>query len=308
MELQVSVLIITYNHEKYISRAIESVLAQNVNFSYQIVLSDDCSTDKTAEIVLNYADKFSEKFNVQIRKKNVGPSKNAIDNYLRCHGKYIAILEGDDYWIDENKLQKQYDFMEAHPDVAFCYTNAYSFIDGNEAQTEIMIKKSPSQNIFDLDYYLNNGCFLTPTLTLFIRKDAFPNPVPDWLQSTFNLDWALNILYLENGKAAYLYEITAMYRMHQGGVTSSTYLPSIIHNGIALSKNLDHHFNYKYHHVFGKLQWRYKQLAVFFFEKKKYFKGIYWLSFCFFRNPASVITDTYFLKTLYKVTFTDHVV
>ena len=303
---QISVCIITYNHEKFIRRCIDSVLTQIIGEPIEITIGEDFSKDKTRNICREYKEKHPHKIRLIENKSNLGVCTNWINTIQSCSGKYIAILEGDDYWIDENKLQKQYDFMETHPDVAFCYTNAFSFIDGNDEQKEIMIKNKPNQNIFDLDFYINNGCFLTPTLTLFIRKDAFPDPVPDWLQRTFNLDWALNILYLQKGKAAYLDEITAMYRMHQGGITSSTYLPSIIHNGIALSKNLDCHFNYKYHHVFGKLQWRYHKLTVFYFEKKKYLKGFYWLFFCFFRNPLAIVTDIYFLKTLYKVTFTGH--
>jgi len=305
-EIVVSVCIITYNQEKFISKAIDSVLAQKVSFKYELVISDDASIDKTQEIIHQYKDKYPEIFSIRFRENNVGVCTNVIENIKRCKGKYFAYLEGDDYWIDENKLQKQFDFMEAHPDVAFCYTNTYSFFDANEEQKEIMIKNNPSQNIFDLDYYIKESCFLMPTLTLFIRKNAFPKSVPAWLYYTFNLDWALNILYLQKGKAAYLDEITAMYRMHKGGITSSTYFPTAVHNGIKLVKNIDRHFKYKYHNVFGKVQWRYYQLVVYYFQKNKFLIGFYWLIFSFFRNPIAFITDTNFLKTLYKVTFQSH--
>jgi glycosyltransferase involved in cell wall biosynthesis len=306
MEKGVSVLMICYNQEKYISRAIESVLAQKTNFPIVIFISDDCSTDTTPEIIKEYANQFPELFKVLIRDKNVGVSQNTLENYQRCTEKYIALLEGDDYWIDENKLQKQFDFMEANPQVALCFTNACSFIDGNEEEKKIMIKEKLDQNIFDLDHYLYSGRIFMPTLTIFIRKNAFPDSIPDWLYNTFNLDWAMNILFMQKGKAGYIDEITAMYRKHKGGIILSTELPVIVHNGIRLAKNLDKHFDYKYHHVFGKRQWRYNQLVLYYFEKKKYLSGFYWLVYTFFRNPIAFLTNSFFLKTLYKVIFQGH--
>lgn len=299
----VSVCIITYNHEKFINKCIDGVLNQKTAYSFEIVIGEDFSTDNNRSICQNYAKKHPSKIRLIENSKNIGVCANWINTIQSCTSKYFAILEGDDYWIDENKLQKQFDFMEAHPEVSFCYTDAYLFIDGNEEEKEVMIKNKPDQNIFDLDYYINGGCFFIPTLTLFIRKDAFPDPVPEWLYKTFNLDWALNILYLQKGKAAYLGENTAMYRKHFGGISLATYFPTIVHNALVLLKNLDQHFNNKYHHAFGKNQWRYHQLVVFYFQKRKYAKGFYWLFYSFFRNPKAFLTNLYFLKTLYKVIF-----
>lgn len=306
MEPLVTVLMLSYNHEQFIEKAIESVLKQNTSFDFELIIGDDYSSDKTRQVCLKYKRENPEILNLIFHDKNIGFQNNYIDNFRLAKGRYVAYLEGDDYWTDSNKLQKQFDFMEDHPDVAFCYTNAFSFYTGNEENKDIMIKSKPAENIYDLDFYIKNNCFVIPSLTLFIRKTVFPDPLPKWLSKTINFDWALNILLFQKGKAAYINEISAMYRIHKGGVISSTYLPAAVHNGIKLAKNLDKHFNYNYHHVFGKIQWRYNQLAVFYFEKKKYVKGFYWLFFCFFRNPIAFVTNTYFLKTLYKVTFTAH--
>lgn len=302
----VSVFMITYNHENFIAKAIESVLKQKTNFVFEFFISDDSSKDKTTQICLSYQEKYPTIITFNSNETNVGFQSNYIENFKNLNFKYIAYIEGDDYWIDENKLQKQYDFMEAHPEVALCYTNAFSFNDGNEEVKEIMIKNKPGQNIFDLDYYINAGRFFMPTLTLFIRKNAFPDPIPDWLYNTFNLDWAMNILFMQNGKAGYIDDITAMYRKQQSGIISSTELPVVVRNGIQLAKNMDKHFNYKYHYFFGKRQWWYYQLVLYYFEKKKYLRGFYWLLYSFFRNPVSFTTNTYFLKTLYKVVFQGH--
>ena len=92
-----SVLIITYNHEKFIGKALDSALGQKTNFDYEIVIGEDCSTDKTRQILLEYKKKYPRKVKLVLQEKNVGPNENFIDTYMACTGKYIAMLEGDDY-------------------------------------------------------------------------------------------------------------------------------------------------------------------------------------------------------------------
>ena len=115
-----SVFMITYNHEKHIAEAIESALMQKTSFKYEIVIGEDCSTDQTREIVLEYATRYADKVKPIYQERNVGANKNAASVREACKGKYIALLEGDDYWIDPLKLQKQVDFLEAHPDFSIC--------------------------------------------------------------------------------------------------------------------------------------------------------------------------------------------
>ena len=112
----VSVGMLTYNHEKYISRALDSILMQEVNFNYEIVIADDCSTDKTRDIILNYKKRYPDIIRPIFNEKNIGSQNNA--NLIRtaCVGKYRATLEGDDYWITATKLQKQVDFLEKNPE------------------------------------------------------------------------------------------------------------------------------------------------------------------------------------------------
>lgn len=111
----VSVAMIAYNQEEYIAQAIESVLMQKVNFSYEILIGDDASSDGTAQILDKYQNRYPNLIKVYHRKHNMGMCKNSYDIFYRCRGKYIAKLEGDDYWIYESKLQRQVEFLEAHP-------------------------------------------------------------------------------------------------------------------------------------------------------------------------------------------------
>ena len=116
----VSIVMIAYNVDNYIAEAIESVLSQQVSFPYELVVGEDCSTDKTLQIALKYQSEHPGVIRVLQREKNLGLTPNCVDTHNHCRGKYIALLDGDDYWTDKNKLQKQVDFMESHPEYAGC--------------------------------------------------------------------------------------------------------------------------------------------------------------------------------------------
>lgn len=115
-EKLVSVIVITYQHKRYIRKALDSVLSQNVNFSIEIIVADDCSTDGTRDILIEYKRKYKEKLKVILRKKNIGATRNYYAAQKKASGKYIICLEGDDYWTDNDKLKKQVHFLENHPE------------------------------------------------------------------------------------------------------------------------------------------------------------------------------------------------
>src|ERR1035438_4784180 len=119
-ELKVSVLIITYNHEKYIAQAIESVLMQKTDFRYELIIGEDCSTDGTGEIVREYGRKRPEIVHAPLRERNIGARRNFRRIFAAARGKYIALLEGDDYWTSPQKLQAQADLLDAHPETSLC--------------------------------------------------------------------------------------------------------------------------------------------------------------------------------------------
>lgn len=119
-DIKVSVIMTVYNHEAYIEQAIESVLMQKVDFKYELLIGEDCSTDRSLELIRQYEDR--EQVKIFAREKNMHqlPIRNGIDLRLRSKGRYIILLEGDDYWTDDTKLQKQVDFLDAHPDYIAC--------------------------------------------------------------------------------------------------------------------------------------------------------------------------------------------
>lgn len=127
----VSIAMLAYNHEKYIAKAIESVLMQNVEFLYQIIIGEDCSTDNTRKIILEYKNKYPDRIHLILHQSNKGMHENARILRENCTGKYIANLEGDDYWVDPYKLQKQVNFLEKNQHYVAC-AHSVKIVDGND--------------------------------------------------------------------------------------------------------------------------------------------------------------------------------
>lgn len=119
--MKLSVVFITYNHEKYVEKALRSVLEQKTDFDFEVVVGEDYSTDSTRSIIEKVASEYPGKCRLLFREKNLGrPTLNVYQTTMECKGEYIAYLEGDDYWSDENKLQKQVDYLDSHPEYIAC--------------------------------------------------------------------------------------------------------------------------------------------------------------------------------------------
>jgi glycosyltransferase involved in cell wall biosynthesis len=112
---------ITYNQDQFVGQAIESVLSQQVDFEYELVIGEDCSTDRTREIVASFGAKFPDRIRLLLPKSNLGMQENFKATLAACSGQYVAILEGDDYWTSPLKLKRQVEFLDAHSDCAMCF-------------------------------------------------------------------------------------------------------------------------------------------------------------------------------------------
>ena len=124
-DIMVSVYCITYNHKDFIRKCLDGIVMQKTDFKFEVVIYDDCSTDGTREIVLEYIEKYPDLFVPILPDENRAQKEGFhginVDMCKKCQGKYIALCEGDDYWTDENKLQIQVDYMEKHPDFSGCF-------------------------------------------------------------------------------------------------------------------------------------------------------------------------------------------
>jgi glycosyltransferase involved in cell wall biosynthesis len=162
---------ITYNHEAYIREAIESALRQHTNFNYEIIIGEDCSTDNTRDIVFQYAKIYPDTITVITSKRNVGATQNSIRTFKACQGKYIAFLNGDDYFFSPHKLQKQVDFLESHPDCGIVHSDYNEYAQKtNKLITRAHYrarKRIPVGYVFE-DLLINN--FIV-TLTVCMRRE-----------------------------------------------------------------------------------------------------------------------------------------
>ncbi len=212
-----SVCLITYNHEKFVAQAIESILKQNTSFNWELVIADDCSTDQTRNILKEYQQKYPEKIHLILQEKNVGPAENFIRLITFPKSKYIAYLEGDDYWIDENKLQKQVDFLEANPDYGIHSSGAKLIKD--DILTEESIGYGKESKAFEItDFYRNNNLV---SCTIMFRNVL--NEFPSFYKKIAFGDWFLYILLMHKtgGKSYRLNENLSAYRIHNTSAMAS---------------------------------------------------------------------------------------
>lgn len=176
-DIKVTIYCITYNHVDVISKALDSFLMQKTNFKYQILVHDDCSTDGTVDILKKYEKEYPDVFTMLYEEKNQYQQGNELyyimEPYIK--GDYVAICEGDDYWIDENKLQKQYDFMEVHKDVSICVHRANHV--SYESDQSFVTPRNMNENTYvSIDDVISLGGGYFPTCSFFYRNSCEFSP------------------------------------------------------------------------------------------------------------------------------------
>lgn len=217
---KVSVFMITYNHEKYIAEALDSILMQKTDFDFDIVIGEDCSTDATRRIVLEYSRKYPDKIKLLLHNVNVGFISNLMYVLEACTGKYVAMCEGDDYWTDPFKLQKQVDFLEANKEYILA-THGYRMVrDGSVIRTidhnEFIGNNNTDGFEFDKDFTLYH--WVTQPVTALFRREAFK---VDIRQYRYFRDVHLFYHILKNGKGYFQNFVGADYRLHSTGIDST---------------------------------------------------------------------------------------
>lgn len=204
-----SVCLITYNHVKYIRDAIDGVLMQKVNFSWELIIADDFSTDGTREILLEYKDKYPDVIKLILQEKNVGAAQNWMDLITAPTSKYIAYFEGDDYWTDPYKLQKQVRFLEDNEEYGLTYTKAKVFND----KKGVFEKNITGKALNNKDLLISGSI---PTLTTMFRRNLFRQYLLDVEPTNKNWkmgDYPIWLWFQFNSKIYFLPEITSTYRL-----------------------------------------------------------------------------------------------
>ncbi len=220
----ISVLMLTYNHAPYISEAIESVLNQETDYILELIICDDASTDGTQDIARRYAEKDSRVV-LSLQPTNTKFGKNFVDGCSLIQGKYVAFCEGDDYWTDSGKLQKQVSFLEGHPDFSISAHKVQMLIMGEQqpsSQKQFIYKDCSADDqrirdgIFYADEAIANYYFQTGSLVLRWR---FTKGLPDWFRQRMMFDHFMFMLHAVEGKIKYFDEAMSVWRRHGGGYT-----------------------------------------------------------------------------------------
>ncbi|MEJ6981365.1 glycosyltransferase [Pedobacter sp. P351] len=220
-DITVSICCITYNHEEYIAQTIEGFLMQKTNFKIEILIGEDCSTDQTGEIVKEYTANHPSVIRLITSETNVGPTKNVKRVVEAATGKYVAFCEGDDFWTDERKLQKQIDLLENDANIAICCHYARVIDDSDALVYE-------AEELIPFEYTYNDLLLgkrhETRTSSIVCRnspelKQIFEN---EWYHRTFGSDVFLKLYIIANtgGKIYVIPEVMSTYRLHRGGIFS----------------------------------------------------------------------------------------
>lgn len=238
---KVSVCIPTYNHEAYIAQAVQSALTQRTNFRTELIIGEDCSTDRTRQIVVELANKYPEKIRLRLAPQNQGAGRNFVDLFSQCRGEYVIILEGDDYWTSPDKLQTQVDALDAHPQWAMCFHPATTVYD--DGRPSHLYPEDQTKSEYTIHDLLVKD-FMATSAVLF-RNRLF-GELPHWFVDVIVGDWTLHILNAAHGDIGFLPEPMSVYRVHRGGLFSSKSVEFKIVAMFKMLTKMDHHLAGKY--------------------------------------------------------------
>lgn len=233
----VSIRCSVYNHEPYLRQCLDGFVMQKTNFAFEAIVHDDASTDKSADIIREYAAKYPDIIKPIYETENQyskhdGSKRRIMNNAICQTAKYIALCEGDDYWTDPLKLQRQFDFMEANPDYSLCFHNAMiHYQDGRDKDR--IFAELEERDYIPAELYEK---WLVPTASIFTRKDIYLQQQPKLNNPNFLYgDNPLIISLAYAGKVHCINEIMSVYRINKGSIT------------LTINKNIDrvilHHRN-----------------------------------------------------------------
>ncbi len=283
---KVSVCMITFRHADFISEAIEGILIQQTKFEVEIIIGEDFGGDETRIICEQYANKYPDKITLLPSSENLGMMKNFVRTVENATGSYIALCEGDDYWTDPLKLQKQVDFMELNQDVSLCFHNSEKIIYGKKEENSVFSllrvgEYTPTQ-------ILKN--FIIPTASVVFRKKDLVDP--NFLLDPRILfgDICLWLHLLDSGKAVCLEDNMSVYRIHTGSVTTKKL------DKLQFQKYLNHYdyLSEKYSDTLGDIINTYRNTIFWVFSmtnfrQKKLGLGLFYLLQIAIRSPLFVL-------------------
>lgn len=274
-EIMVSVICLCFNHEKYIRDALESFVRQKTAFKYEVIVHDDASTDKSAEIIKEYEKRYPDIIKPIYQTENQhSQGIKIVKTFVlpKISGKYVALCEGDDYWTDENKLQKQVDFLEDNPDFSVCVHNT-EVEDMYKNKTEIKLSQNDKEMKLE-DALTESKRYQTSSL--LVKKEFYVDK-PSWVNMVHGVgDLPSSIYYVLSGRVMYFGDVMSHYRYGVSGSWSQIHRKNLkkrIKNNtniIKMLKEANKYYRYKYSNEFVRAILKYR-LSIFKAYIKLYF-------------------------------------
>lgn len=226
--IKVIIVITTYNLDKYIGEALDSLLRQKTNFPYKILVADDCSTDNTVNILKHYQKNFPDIIELALSDTNGGSLVNSNRVFDGLQSEYFSFLDGDDYWVGEDRLQKQVDFLDSHPECSMCGGNTQYLREGK--LSGLVVNPQKTNKSYSFQSMLDNGIPFVHTSALMVRNSIFVNGLPKCYRDAENTfeNCALRgedfrrILHLEQGSMFVMNDVLSVYRIHSAGIWQSS--------------------------------------------------------------------------------------
>lgn len=213
--MKLSILIICYNQENYIKQSIDSIVMQKIPFGYEVVIADDCSNDKTLLIIKDTLLDKIQNLRILDNDLNLGISKNYQRGFAECKGEYIAVMEGDDYWTDPERLKKHINFLDNHTECVMSM-NRYIVFNQNSDSFSHSEWKLPEDFIYVITQDMAMGNKLGNLSACVFRKNEIDKIKPDFYDLNI-ADWMLGLVLSQNGYIAILKELMSVYRIHNNG-------------------------------------------------------------------------------------------
>jgi len=238
---KVSVVVLTHNHEAYLAQALDSVLAQEVAFRYELIVGEDSSTDQTRRILEEYAQRYPAIIRPIYHSSQVGAGENLRVCFAACKGQYLAAVEGDDYWTDPHKLQMQVAWLDAHPDFVFCFhqhTVVHAGAPPVGSPPRGGLLAAGQKTVFE---FVDSLTYLVPHISTVVLRQVLPT-LPEWLFTVYPLDMPLLALYAEHGKVKMLPGCHSAYRVHAGGSWSAISRERRVQHYVSMYKKLYQHY------------------------------------------------------------------
>lgn len=258
-DIMVSICCTAYNHQDFIGDAIEGFLIQKTNFPIEIIIHDDASSDSTPKIIETFRKKYPDIIKPIYQTENQyskGRKISADIIWPRASGKYIAVCEGDDFWLDPEKIQKQVDYMERNPECSMCFHGAKAII-FDSSLTDRLIRPYKKNRVVDIEDLIVGGGGFFPTASLLFRRDLI-NDLPEFVIQSSVGDFPMALFLASQGTIYYMDEIMSVYRYRfPGSWTSrnSNFDANIrnLENDIFVLESINKYTNFSYDEIISKV-------------------------------------------------------